>query len=282
VDHQAFRQQFDRISFEFQHHLANHPLFALPRLIELARSTHENRPEDIHMDAGDVHVGQRWSECERSPFSVVETLERIQTCGAWIILKRANLDPDYGKLLRQCLDELWSLSGVDPRRVMMQEEIILFITSPRRISTYHIDRECNFLLQIQGDKDAHVFDRNDRQVLPEEEIEKFWSVDHNAAKYKPELEGRARVYRLAPGKVIHIPVNCPHWLQNGDNISVSMSVNFQFRDWYRANVYRANYALRRLGLHPRPPGQSNVIDSMKSCSVIPALWAKRALYRIRH
>jgi len=41
-----------------------------------------------------------------------------------------------------------------------------------------------------------------------------------------------------------------------------------------ANVYRANYALRKLGLHPTPPGRSSVRDLVKSYAVEPAVWFK--------
>src|SRR5438270_332982 len=83
---------------------------------------------------------------------------------------------------------------------------IIFITSPLRVSSYHIDRECNFLLQIRGAKTIHVFDQNDREVLSEQELESFWTVDNNAAVYKPQLQNRANSYLLQPGCGVHIPV----------------------------------------------------------------------------
>jgi hypothetical protein len=167
-----------------------------------------------------------------------------------------------------------SLIGLDLDRVMKVQEIILFVTSPLRVTSYHIDRECNFLLQVRGEKTLSVFDQRDRIVLPEEELERFWSVDHNAAVHKPEHQNRAREFAMTPGTVVHIPVNAPHWVKNHDNVSISVSVNFQFRDRMLANVYRANYALRKLGVHPTPPGRSGFRDLLKSCAVEPAVWFK--------
>jgi hypothetical protein len=157
---------------------------------------------------------------------------------------------------------------------MKVQEVILFITSPKRITTYHIDRECSLLLQILGSKQISIFDRNDREVLPEEELERFWSVDHNAPRYKAELQSHATVYELTPGNGVHIPVNAPHWVQNGNNISISLNVNFQYRDSMRANLYRLNFLLRKLGIQPTPPGKSRVRDTFKSAAVVPAVWAK--------
>jgi len=278
---EELRRNFDRASFAFQHSLAGHPLFELPRLLELAKETARTHPDDLYYDAGNIRVDQRWDQTPRNSFSIVEAMERIENCGAWIILHKAHLDPEYDAVLRQCMAELQELMGVDLDRVMRVQEIILFITSPRRVTSYHIDRECNFLLQVRGSKTLSVFDQNDRVVLPEEELERFWSVDNNAATYRPELQSRAREYRMTPGTVVHIPVNAPHWVQNDDNISVSVSVNFQFRDYLRGNVYRVNFALRKLGLRPKPPGQSPVRDSLKSFAVMPAVWAKRTINRFR-
>jgi cupin-like protein len=258
-----FREQFNRRSFEFGHHLAGHRLFGIPRLIELSKRLSNKPGGNLYYDAGEVRVNQRWDESPTTDLSVDETIRRIEEAGAWVVLKRSEQDPEYRALLNECMAEIQTLLGRDLKREMKGDEVIIFITSPNRITTYHIDRECNFLLQMHGEKDISVFDQNDRQVLPEQEIERFWTVDNNAAIYKEQYQSRAKVYHLAPGKAIHIPVNAPHWVKNGNNISVSLSVNFQFRETFPANVYRANFLLRKLGINPVPPGQSRVRDAIK-------------------
>jgi hypothetical protein len=188
-----FRAKFDKSSFAFHHKLTGHPLFTLERLLELARETEAQRPADLHYDAGEVAINQRWDQTPKPEFSIADAIERIENCGAWIVLKNAHKSPEYGAVLSECMAELQDLTGLDLRRIMKFQETILFIASPKRITTYHIDRECSLLLQIRGDKHISIFDRNDRQVLPEEEIEQFWSVDHNAPQYKPELQDHAKV-----------------------------------------------------------------------------------------
>jgi len=269
-----FRDEFDKRSFAFRHRLANHPAFALERLIDLARETQLGRPGDLYYDAGTKDLNQRWDNTPKPEFSAADAIQRIENCGAWIVLKRADKNPEYEALLRECMAELQELTGLNLDRVMKVQEVILFITSPERITTYHIDRECSLLLQIRGDKQISIFDRNDREVLPEEEIERFWSVDHNAPRYKPELQHHAKVYDLSPGAGVHIPVNCPHWVKNGNNISISLNVNFQYRDSMRANLYRSNYLLRKMGVRPLPPGISPMKDRIKSVAVLPAIWAR--------
>jgi hypothetical protein len=259
---QACRDKFNRKHFTFDHDLGNYPEFSLPRLIELAKSTAETRPKDLYYDVGDVDIGQRWATIPRGSLPIDETIRRIETQGAWIVLWRAELDPAYGRLLNMAMSDILGMTGAEIERKIKKKEIILFITSPNRVTTYHIDRECNFLLQISGNKEISVFDRDDRDVLPEVEIERFWTVDNNAPVYRSNLQSRASVYMLEPGKGIHIPVNAPHWLKNGNNISITASFNFQFRDSIRADLYRANYYLRRLGMHPRPPFAHPVRDAI--------------------
>jgi hypothetical protein len=274
VDEKAtnFATHFNLNSFGFNHRLAQHPLFELPRLIELAKRVAKHpraRPDEVYFDAGDVHINQRWSDIARVEMSATEALERIQTAGAWMLIRRAELCDEYRVLLDECLREVQRLVRRDLDAVMCVKNAIVFISSPNRITPYHIDRECNFLLQVSGTKTISIFDRSDRSVLTEHELERYWAVDNNAALYKPHLQDRARVYPLQPGQGVHIPVNCPHWVQNGPEPSVSLSVNFEFAGRERSDVYRANYYLRQLGLQPKPPGTSDLSDRLKRSWFLP-------------
>ena len=153
----------------------------------------------------------------------------------------------------------------------------IFITSPKRLSSYHIDSECNFLLHLRGRKQISIFSKYDREVLPEEEIERSWTVDTNAAIYKPTLQDHAHVVTLEPGMGVHIPVNAPHWVQNGDEISISVAILYHWWNSDYANLYAANYYLRKLGMRPRPPFRSPVVDALKQPLGAGALGLRRAL-----
>jgi hypothetical protein len=277
ADDAVFREKFNRKSFEVSHHLATHPLFQLSNLLELAERTQKVRPDDLYYDMGDIQPGQRWDSVPERPFSAAEALRQLENSNAWFIFRSAQRDPAYAALFDRGLEEIKELIGQEIKSNIRQEDIIIFVTSPKRITSYHIDRECNFLLQIRGTKNLYVFDREDREVLPEEELERFWSVDNNAAVYKRELQSRAITYKLEPGAGVHIPVNCPHWLQNGDNISVSLSVNFQYLDSIRANLFRANHVLRRIGLNPSIPGTKPALDRAKSFAMTVAMAARRSI-----
>jgi hypothetical protein len=262
ADPVLFGREFDRRCFAFTHRLSNHPLFKPERLLRLAGQLARDR-EDVYLDAGEILVGQRWDQAPGHDLAVEEVMRRLETSQAWIVLRSAQKDPEYAKLLDACMDEIIALSGKDLGKVLKERNALIFLNSPHRITAYHIDRECSWLYQIQGRKTISIFDRTDREVLPEAEIERFWAADNNAAIYKPEFQNRATVFELLPGQGVHIPVGAPHWVQNGPEVSVSLNINFHYRDTIAAEIYRANYWLRRIGLTPTPPHHSGFRDSIK-------------------
>jgi hypothetical protein len=281
----VFKTNFNKHPFIMHHTLADHPLFTLPQLLKLALKTREKRPLELYYDAGhNVPIGARWSEMGEPP-PIEEAFERIQDLGSWITIRQAQLDPEYADLFYGCMRELEAQTGQDFKKLMRVEDAIIFITSPNRTTTYHIDRETNFLLQISGSKTMYMFDGRDKEVLPDTEIERFWTVDNNAAVYRPEFQDRATTFRMVPGNGIHIPTNDPHWLQNDNNVSISLSVNFTMKDSERANIYRANHYLRRVGLKPDPPFRSPIKDAMKNAvmaaTYMPVRSAKRTIRRLR-
>jgi hypothetical protein len=269
-----FHENYNRASFQFAHHLAGHPLFELPRLLELSKTLPD---ADVYYDAGNIRVDQRWDQVPRTELSVDQLIERIENAGAWILLKKTNRDPRYAAVLDQTLTEVGAMVGpAFPKKMRMRSAVVL-VTSPNRVTSYHMDPDCNFLCQIQGEKVLYVYDRYDRENLPEEEIEQFWAADKNAAVYKKQFQDRAKSYLMKPGVGVHMPVNAPHWVQNADNISVTVAMIFQYPETALGNVYRWNYFLRKAGLRPQPPGRSKIRDGLKAWTMAGALGVRNAL-----
>src|SRR5262249_59171553 len=74
IDPVRFRERFARLPFVVRHGLSDHPLFALPRLIELARAL----PADpVEYNAGDVPVSLDPARTPRTGLSIDETIRRI-------------------------------------------------------------------------------------------------------------------------------------------------------------------------------------------------------------
>jgi hypothetical protein len=262
-------QNFNLLPHEVQHTLATNPLFqlsALSRLAErvAARKDPHHPNGDIHIDRGEGSPNSKPGLKDLAKTDFAELVGEIENGKTWIILKHIEREPGYREIFENCVCDILDIAGRDIVKQIKRFEAILFITSPNRVTEYHIDRECSWLLQIQGNKDIHFFDRADKDVLPDEELERYWAVNNLSAVYKPQYESRAMIYHLRPGSGVHSPVNTPHWLQNGNNVSVSLSINFQFHEFAWENLFKANYYLRRAGLTPASPGKSPFADRIKS------------------
>ncbi|HEY3990176.1 MAG TPA: hypothetical protein VGM02_12820 [Acidobacteriaceae bacterium] len=274
---EQFKASFDEKPFEFHHGLTeSHPLFTLPAM---RRLLDEPAVKDtIAYDAGNIRVDQSWTEIvKQSKPPIEEVFDNLATSSGWIVIRHVDRVPEYKAILNDCLAEVCKLSGRDLNEDAKSREAMIFVTSPNRVTPYHIDRECNFLMQVKGDKIINVFDRNDKEVVTDKELEIFWSKDNTAGFYKPEFQHRAFVTTMRPGTGVHIPVNFPHWLQNLDNVSISFSISYQYKDWKRKNVYQANYYLRKMGMNPTPPGQSAVLDYTKRVVIEAVLRTKRLI-----
>lgn len=268
TDTSLFREKFNVSSFMFSHNLAGHPLFEIPRLVELANTIlSKGEYAKIACQVGEIPVHFKWSEVPRKQ-QVLEAIAHIEESGSWILLKSVQLDPEYQTLLDQIVLELEELTGVGLRKEITWLDAYIFIASPHSITPYHIDHESNFLFQIHGDKHSNLFDARDRSILTEKEIESYYIGNLESANYTEEKQTKASVYHLMPGKAVHHPSLAPHWVKNGDNVSVSFSINFCMRSLdLQARIYQVNHYLRKLGLEPTPPGKSVVKDRAKMFAI---------------
>lgn len=263
IDAETFRAHFNRKPFLFRHHVSEHPLFRLTRLAELARML---PPSIVEYNAGRIPISlPDWENTPYTGLSAEETVRRIEECGSWIVLKRAEADPQCLQLLNDCLDEIEPLSEpLEPG--MCEREGAIFVTSPSSVTPYHMDHEINFLLQIRGSKTVSVFSAADRQVLSELELEKHFSgpAIHRNMVFHERYQQRAAVFELKAGYGLHIPTTDPHWIRNSDAVSVSFSAAFKTRaSLHRGAVYRLNGQLRKIGLKPAPYGRGALRDAVK-------------------
>jgi hypothetical protein len=170
------------------------------------------------------------------------------------------------------MDELKELIGGNLEKKIAWLDAYLFIASPHAVTPYHIDAESTFLMQIHGRKDYNMIDPNDRSVLSDEEIEKYYVGDLSAATFKDECRSKAFVVPMAPGVGLHQPARSPHWVTNGDEFSVTLSFLFLTHEYVmQARVYQANYYLRNLGFSPSGPRGHGVRDGLKKL-VFSNLW----------
>ncbi len=257
-----FRRNYNRVNFMFPHELAGDPLWDLESLLALSRRMPDHR--DTYWSNGKVAVENNWESGQKDRLSLDETLANIEHNNSMVILKHTEQDPEYGPMLRQVLARIVELAGEQMRCDVTVGEVLILVSSPNRVTPYHMDGETNFLLQVRGDKLFYVFDHRDRSLVTDLELERFYSVSQVLANYRPERQGDANGYDLRAGYGVHVPVNAPHWVQNGNNVSVALSVTYELRSIERlTDLHRINRRLRSMGLSPSPPGMSPWRDEMK-------------------
>jgi len=259
-----FRESFNRAPFGVSHNLANHPLFEIPRLRKLAE-TLWTRTGKIVFFTDTPALEQGWNRSTQRSLSLAQAFSRLEETNSWILLKSIQAEPEYRALLEKGIDELQELTALPLRKQITWEDAYIFIASPNAVTPYHIDHESNFLLQIHGDKEVNVFDPNDRTILTDVEIEKYYIGDLSAARYRPEIQSKANLFKLTPGVGVHHPVRAPHWVQNGNSYSVSLGLIFCMREFdLQAKVYQANHLIRQLNMAPTAPGKSVLRDKVKT------------------
>jgi len=274
LDQERFLSGFNREPFVIGHRLADHPLFALPRLIALARRL---PAEHVSYNSGDVPVTTGLYKGPQTGLSVEETIRQIEQCRSWMVLKFVESDPEYRRLLDGCLDEIRRLS--EPvAQGMQKRQGFIFISSASSVTPYHMDPEYNFLLQVRGKKRVTIWDPADRAILSEKELEDYYSEREFQIAFKEEYRRKASTFELTPGAGLHFPVTAPHYVENGDDVSISFSITFQTPASERRRLlYGANARLREMGFTPAPVGKSALRDFTKHAAFRAYRFAKHVL-----
>ena len=278
IDRDTFNAHFARTPFLVPHRLAGHTLFTLACLVELSKRLPASQ---VEYNAGEVPVGLDPARTPRNGLSPDETIRRIAECRSWLVLKHVEDDPAYRRLLDDCLAGVRAASA-RLTAGLRDPHAFIFVSSPGAVTPYHLDPEENFLLQIGGRKTMSVFDRSDRMVVSERDLERFLGGAHRNLAWRDDFQSRARTFELAPGDAIHVPFAAPHWVQNGPEVSISFSVTFNTRASMRMqHAHRLNARLRQWGVAPVPVGRSALRDALKHLVSRASAWPGKLLARLR-
>ncbi len=249
---QALAAAYPAMPARLSHRLLDHPLLTLDALADLAGAL---PAQEIDYNPGKLPIGIRPEDVPQARLGVVETIRTIDRAGSWVALKRIEQVAAYRDLLHGVLAELRDL--VLPRTgEMMQLEGFVFITSPGSVTPFHFDPEHNILLQVMGSKTMTLFPVEDEDMFGAEAHELFHlGKHHRNLDWEDRFAAKGHAITIGPGEAIHVPVKAPHWVQNGDAPSVSLSVTWRSEWSYAEADARAfNHVLRRIGLHPASPG----------------------------
>jgi hypothetical protein len=272
IDPRSFTDSFSERSFEVHHSLVDHPLLTLD---SIARLSDQLPAESVWRRAGDraVNVAARGEDPDTGPPS--QTILGIEKNGRWVMLRFIEQVPEYAALVNSCLDDVEPyLAGREGG--MTQRNGYLFLSSPAAVTPVHFDSEHNLLLQIRGSKEVSISEFADERA-------RRVAVDRHWDRKQPDFTAMAvsaKTYHLRPGDGVYMAPFLPHWVTNGDEVSISLSIPFYTEVALRAEqVNKVNARLRRIHLRPRPAGHSESLDRAKSGLYKAGLKVREAVRR---
>jgi hypothetical protein len=257
IDAEAFVDAFARRSIHVRHSLAEHPLFTLEAIAELADRL---PPESVRRERGHlpfINTDGYVDVGEGPPSATIMDIERN---GFRVSLREIQQDRVYAELINECLDEVDELVG-DREGGMCRRAGYLFVSAPAATTPMHFDTEHSFLLQVRGAKNVSVAAFDDEPSILQRERDRY--IDGVGCDFAA-MEAAAETFRIEAGLGVYLPSYVPHWVQTEAGVSVSFSIPFFTAYCQRAEtVYFVNRRLRKLRLSPRPPGASEPIDRTK-------------------
>jgi hypothetical protein len=268
---QVFASAFARRPVAVHHNLVGNALLQLETIADLA-DRFPGRMERHRADLPVVTPGGA-PELEGPPS---DTVRNIEHNNSWMVFWYLEQTPEYKALLDRCLDE--AEAHLPPNvGSTRQREAFLFLSAPNSLTPVHFDPEHNFLLQIKGQKDMNVC-AFPSLAAEQRELERYYSGGH---RNLDEMPSEGETFRLEPGTGVYVPSFMPHWVQNGPEASISLSITFRTPASIRAErVQTVNARLRRLRLSPRPPGVSPLTDRAKEVAWLTMRRPKHAVTQL--
>jgi hypothetical protein len=258
IDPAGFDAHFAKAPFAVRHNLAEHQLLTVGRVAELADALPES---SVEHNLGNVDKLVPTGEAPRLDATPGEIARGIETNGSWMVLKNIEQDPAYKALLDDALGEVSAWSDREGGQTL--REGFIFLSAPNSMTPAHVDPEHNFLLQIRSSKTMHTGDFPDAETR-NRTLEAFHSGAHRNIDWEPLND---KPFALEPGDGVYMPVAKPHWVQNGPDVSVSLSITFRTPATEReARLWLTNNRLRKLKVTPREPGASERADKVKDAA----------------
>jgi Cupin-like domain len=258
----ALKSLYPEKSGTIAHQLADHPLLTLDALVSLGAALPTS---SVEYNPGNLPIGIDPKDIPSPALSITDTIRSIEENGSWMVLKRIEQHPDYAALLATTLAEIEPL--VRQRTGgMLGTEGFIFISSPGAVTPFHFDPEHNILMQIRGNKVMNVFPADDESIISARSVEAFHLGEHHRNQpWDDGFAAKGMPVPLSPGDAIYVPVKAPHWVQNGPEVSISLSITWRSEWSYEeADARGFNHFARKLGVTPHAPARYPARNRAKS------------------
>lgn len=266
-----------------RHHLADHPLLQIDRLVELGKRLEADGRVRSH--SNEAAAGTSFNDAPKmhpTGRTTEETLRAVAEAKAFTSLLNVQTDPEYRALLDAVLDPIApEIERRDPG--MSFRAGWIFVTSPHTVTPFHMDKEHNFLLQIRGRKTVYVWEPDDDVVVSERARDRFHALhERDLIVWKEEFRERAHKYVLEPGDGAYMPSTAPHLVETMDEPTITMSFTYYTDSTRRDSLlHRTHERLRSLGIEPPPVGRRPLLDGVTHVGATALVRAKEAMRALR-
>ena len=231
----AARDLFERMPFKVTHEFTENSWFSRDRILDLADALPQ---ASVEYNLADIPVSQPVTSLPDNNLSLRETIENIETCGSWVLLKSVEQHGDYAGLLNRCLEEIGEELGLRVEELLSPRSF-LFLTSSGGVTPFHFDPEHNFLLQIEGRKKIQIFEPFDHAIVSDRQLQDFAAGAHRNLPFRESFAERGEWFDFSAGEGVYIPFLAPHWVRNSGSVSVSFSISFETaRTRQKLSTYR--------------------------------------------
>lgn len=244
-----FAAAYPETPIKLRHGIEHHPLLELDAIAALAEALPD---QSVEYNRGDVPIGVS-GKPEGTGIPIGQTIRNIARSNSWAVLKNIEQHSPYATLLHGLIaelrDEIRAATGT-----IHHPQGYIFISSPNAVTPYHFDPEHNILLQLAGSKEMTVFPAGDARFAPDELHETYHTGGGRELVWDDDFADQGAKIALEAGEAVHVPVMAPHFVRNGQQASISLSITWRSQWSYAEADARAfNGLVRGMGLSPSAP-----------------------------
>jgi uncharacterized RmlC-like cupin family protein len=247
----------------FRHRLDETGLFtdeALARLID----EHPRSELTVCTMRDDPPPQERWIAGEADGLDGAALVEAARRGSLWVSPRSAmTRNPRYKAVFDRLMAEFSQAVGV---RVLSADAAVL-ISSARMGIFFHVDPAETMLWHVRGHKTVYVYPPREEHVT-EQALEAILLKETlSDLPYDAAMETGVQALEMKPGDAAYWPMHSPHRVVNGEDLNVSVSVEFSSpRSMLTNGVFYTNGVLRRrLGFSP--------VSRNKPQALKPLYWA---------
>lgn len=242
----------------FNHRLEQTGLFTDEALAQLI-DEHPRDEVTICTMRPNPPANEPWIAGDAGDLSGAELVEAARRGALWVSPRSAmTKNPRYKVVFDQLMGEFSKETGLPA----LTANAAVLISSPRMGIFFHVDPAETMLWHVRGHKTIHVYPPR-QDIVTEAALEAILLKETlSDLPWTPALEDHGLPVALKPGQAAYWPQHSPHRVVNGEDLNVSVSVEFSSPQSMLTNsVFYTNGRLRRAaGWAPKSRGLAQLLS----------------------